>query len=241
MSAPTFGEPKTDDERALHALLGGRFGVRTMDDAVFASLGVGVELWVYQDADYPNGSQQWVAGVCTEDGEGHNDLDDYITDRSDAVSTTMAGAVKSAIYASMAATTAADARIARFRSAVTAARQAMGAGVTKPAPLNLGEVLAEATAWRDATFGNGAPLASRIAKLAGEVGELRQAAEAGESRERQMEELADVVLCAIGVARAHGDLGDLAAAIADKLAVNRKRTWRQGDDEQFHGSKEGGR
>lgn len=86
------------------------------------------------------------------------------------------------------------------------------------------ETEASIEAWRAQTFGNYPSRQKMVARMNREMAELVDAVADRVPAEKIVEEVADVVIVAYGVA---GCLGlNLHNAIDAKMAVNRKRTWR---------------
>lgn len=91
----------------------------------------------------------------------------------------------------------------------------------RPSVPTLDRVIREVNAWQAVTFPKGTP-ASIVEHLRREVVELV-------NDPTDSEELADVVILAAGLANVLGV--DLAAVVAEKLAINRQRTWGEADPE----------
>ena len=105
-------------------------------------------------------------------------------------------------------------------------------------------VAAAIVEWQAATFGTpGDPLVT-LAKLRDEVdelhAELRQVPMPGcedAHADRVREEAADVAFLLLDLLRGFGGPDALAAAMAAKLDKNKARTWAQGPDGKWSGSK----
>lgn len=115
-------------------------------------------------------------------------------------------------------------------------------GTTIPATLTA--IARDIVAWQTATFGPPGDPLTTLAKLCDEVdelhAELRQVPMPGVEdahADRVREEAADVAFLLLDLMRGFGGPDALAAAMAAKLDKNRARTWAQGDDGKWSGSK----
>ena len=111
-------------------------------------------------------------------------------------------------------------------------------------PVPLHTAATAIAAWQAATFGAPGDPLTTLAKLRDEVGELhaelRQVPMPGVEdahADRVREEAADVAFLLIDLMRGFGGVDALAAAMAAKLEKNKARTWAQGADGKWSGSK----